>query len=387
MTLNRGIPARMQSRDLSPRRSLAFGMAAFALLALAACGSGSDSPTVGPSGGATGASGGPGGGATGVAGSSAAGSGGLSATAGTSAGLAGGAGAPASGSGGGSTAGSSSGGAPTTAGASGASSAGASTGGASGTANCAGRSISLASNSTGSADDAAYSQVVVDLMTALPIGNAKRTVEFWAYIKTTDWVGDKNEIYYYGASGTTTAFGLDFGTPTVGTTTNHATLNPTTDQGFNDDSGADLGINSSTDQWVHIAMTWDQTALRTYVNGTVRITTGPTGGKTMLLTAQGVLRIGCNPENKYCFNGWFDEFRVWNVARSDAEIKGSYNKPLVGNEPGLVGYWKFDDAVGSTTAADSSTTGTPHAGMLSAAATNQLPTFGTPPAPLPLSCP
>jgi hypothetical protein len=107
----------------------------------------------------------------------------------------------------------------------------------------------------------------------------------------------------------------------------------------------------------------------------------------MLVTAQGPLRIGCNPENKGCFNGWFDEFRIWNVARTDAEIKDNYTKPLVGNEPGLVGYWKFDDPVGATTAADSITGGTPHVGMLTAAAPSQLPTFGTPPAPLPLSCP
>jgi len=260
-------------------------------------------------------------------------------------------------------------------------------GSAGGSANCAGRSLSLSANASGTAKDDAYSQVVVDLMTALPIGNAKRTVEFWAYIKTSDWVGDTNEIFYYGAAGKTVAFGLDFGTPAVtGMPSNHATLNPTTDQGFNDDSGKDLGYNSSTDQWVHIAMTWDATALRTYVNGLEKITTGATD-TTMLATAQGVLRIGCNPENKNCFNGWFDEFRIWNIARTDAQIKDTYNKPLTGSETGLVGYWKFDDAVGSTTAADSLKMGTTHSGMLSATMPAQLPTFGTPPAPLPLVCP
>ena len=72
-----------------------------------------------------------------------------------------------------------------------------------------------------------------------------------------------------------------------------------------------------------IAMTWDGTALRTYVNGTVRITTTATGATTMLATTQAPLIIGCNPENMACFNGWFDEFRVWNIARTDQQIMGA----------------------------------------------------------------
>jgi hypothetical protein len=245
----------------------------------------------------------------------------------------------------------------------------------------------VSANGTGMDSDAALAEVTIDLGTALPIGNARRTVEFWAYIKPTDWVGDKNEIYYYGARGTTTAFGMDFGTnPVTGMAANHATLDPFTD-GLNDDSVNYLGISSTTAQWVHIAMTWDGTALRTYVNGMVRITTNATTATPMLATAQGPLLIGCNPENSACFNGWFDEFRVWNVTRTDQQIMASYNHPLVGNEAGLVGYWKFDDAAGSATAADSVMGQTAHAGMLKAATAGQMPTFITPnPAP-PLICP
>ena len=265
---------------------------------------------------------------------------------------------------------------------------GGSAGGSGGAGNCAGRSLALLANGTNSDSDAAYARVVIDLASALPIGNAKRTVEFWAYIKSTDWVGDKNEIYYYGTSGTTTAFGMDFGTNTVtGMPNNHATLNPFTDGGFNVDSTADLGITSSSNQWLHIAMTWDGTALLTYVNGKQGISSTGMGGTTMLATAAGPLMIGCNPENKACFNGYFDELSVWNVARTASEIKDNYSHPRLGNETGLVGYWKFDDAAGSTTAADSLKSGTTHPGTLMAAATAQLPTFATPPAPLQLVCP
>jgi hypothetical protein len=268
---------------------------------------------------------------------------------------------------------------------------GAGTGGSGtgGSTTCAGHAISLAANGTGSASDAANARVEVDLKTDLPIGNAKRTVEFWAFIRSTDWVGEKNQIFYYGGTDATGSFGLDFGTNNVtGSTTNHATLNPFTGSAIRDDSGKDLGLDSSTDQWVHIAMTWDGTELTTYVNGLAKITAQGSGSTTTLNTAQSVLMIGCNPTNNNCFGGFFDEFRVWNVARTAAEIKDSCNKPVTGNETGLVGYWKFDETSGST-AADSVTSAghTAHAGTLKADTTAHLPTFVVPATPLPLVCP
>jgi hypothetical protein len=49
------------------------------------------------------------------------------------------------------------------------------------------------------------------------------------------------------------------------------------------------------------------------------------------------------------FNGAVAEFRVWNIARSDADIINYQAIPLQGNEPGLVGYWKLDTVQGMTT--------------------------------------
>jgi hypothetical protein len=260
----------------------------------------------------------------------------------------------------------------------------------SGATACAPSVLSLSANGTGTAADTANAHIEADLNTDLPIGNAKRTIEFWAYIKTTDWVGEDNEIFYYGSAGTAMAFGLDFGTnPVAGSTTNHATLNPFTNGGFTLDSTDNLGINSSTAQWVHIAMTWDGAALLTYVNGLPKITVNATGGVTALATATSVLSIGCNPTNNRCFSGNFAEFRVWNIARAATDILANYNKPAVGNEAGLVAYWKFDDAPSATTAADSVTTAahTAHPGTLKADTTAHNPTFVVPTTPVPLICP
>jgi hypothetical protein len=252
-----------------------------------------------------------------------------------------------------------------------------------------GHALSLSSNATGTGNDTAYSHIEIDLGSDLPIGNAQRTIEYWAYIKTTDWVGEKNAMYYYGGSANAASFGMDFGTnPVMGMSNNHATLDPFTGGGFSDDSTNDLGINSSTDQWVHIAMVWNGTNLITYVNGLPKITTSGSGGTTMLATAQSVLSFGCNPSNQNCFNGLYDELRVWKAARTATEIHDNYNKPVATNSANLVGYWKFDEASGTTTADAVTTSGhTAHNGTLKAMAAAQNPTFVTPTAALPLVCP
>jgi len=52
------------------------------------------------------------------------------------------------------------------------------------------------------------------------------------------------------------------------------------------------------------------------------------------------------------YNGYMDEVRIWNIARTQEEIKTNMNKTLKGQEPGLVAYWNFDMYVGSATAMD-----------------------------------
>jgi hypothetical protein len=46
-------------------------------------------------------------------------------------------------------------------------------------------------------------------------------------------------------------------------------------------------------------------------------------------------------------NAVFDELRIWSVARTEEEIRATRNQRLKGNEPGLVAYYRFDEATGT----------------------------------------
>jgi hypothetical protein len=98
--------------------------------------------------------------------------------------------------------------------------------------------------------------------------------------------------------------------------------------------------------WTHIAGTWDGTTMRAYVNG-IESASAPLGGA--LLVNEGVFSLGAakitNGWHEH-WNGMIDEVRLWNVARSGAEIRGATMTPLSGAEPGLAAYWRLDEGTG-----------------------------------------
>ncbi len=105
-------------------------------------------------------------------------------------------------------------------------------------------------------------------------------------------------------------------------------------------------------QYTHIAATYDASAgiAKIYING-VFDTSKSVGSSVSNST--GNLYFGFNPvrgDFVAPFKGIIDEVRIWNIARTESEIQSTMNQSLNGNEPGLVGYWKFDEGTGSTTA-------------------------------------
>lgn len=100
----------------------------------------------------------------------------------------------------------------------------------------------------------------------------------------------------------------------------------------------------STSQWTHIAISWDASAslMTFYVNG-VPIGTD-TGAVTSIFNNTAAFAIGTEPTDLKYFDGKIKDVRVWNDIRTHKEIVTNMNTELLGNESGLVGYWKFDNS-------------------------------------------
>ena len=100
-------------------------------------------------------------------------------------------------------------------------------------------------------------------------------------------------------------------------------------------------------RWDHFAGTYDGVTMRVYHNGelvgeNVHVSGGPIGLAFPVII--GLRGGGAN------FPGVIDELRVWNVVRTEDEITTWMNRPLTGSEPGLLGYWRFDEGAGQAVA-------------------------------------
>jgi hypothetical protein len=123
--------------------------------------------------------------------------------------------------------------------------------------------------------------------------------------------------------------------------------------------------NVDTGQWVHVAATRRMSTgeIQVFVNGAFEGARVVSTQKNSL-NAQVLMTIGGNTVDFHYFVGLIDEVRAWNVVRTGPEITATMRKSLVGNEPGLVGYWKFDDGTGAV-ATDGSSSATKNHGSVS----------------------
>jgi Concanavalin A-like lectin/glucanases superfamily len=127
-----------------------------------------------------------------------------------------------------------------------------------------------------------------------------------------------------------------------------------------------LNETISNQSWTHVAMTFsNEVGLTVYINGDLAYHTSATG---YLTHSNDNLRIGVllNETYQLYFKGLIDEVRIWKIARTAAQIKDNMGKELTGTEPGLVGYWNFNDSYGSMTVSDKSgneNSGTLHGGV------------------------
>ncbi|HVZ24710.1 MAG TPA: LamG domain-containing protein [Sediminibacterium sp.] len=108
------------------------------------------------------------------------------------------------------------------------------------------------------------------------------------------------------------------------------------------------GLVAPQDQWTHVAMVKSGTAITIYINGVASFTAN---NAPATLTANtynlriGHRSVGASPY----FQGYLDEIRLWNTARTSAEIKNNlFNSRLSNNATGLVAYYRMNEGSGST---------------------------------------
>lgn len=98
--------------------------------------------------------------------------------------------------------------------------------------------------------------------------------------------------------------------------------------------------------WTHVAGVIDaeKNYMKLYING-IEVSSRDFKWIKKIYKSHLPLRIGWSHENRSAqspFVGQMDDVRIWNIARSDADIRKDMITELNGDEPGLVGYWKFN---------------------------------------------
>ena len=180
--------------------------------------------------------------------------------------------------------------------------------------------------------DRSKSQTVVIPGAALPLGSSARTIEMWVMSKSpqSNWAPD-HTIFEYGGRNDLQAFGMDFDQfPNLELYVIPANLSLYFDSGV------------VQDRWFHVAATYDGTTTRAFIDGAEKASKNVGS----IATVSSSLYVGSGVARNY-LTGSIDEVRVWNVVRTQAEIQGSMSVRLAGTEPGLVGYYRLDEATGT----------------------------------------
>ena len=99
-----------------------------------------------------------------------------------------------------------------------------------------------------------------------------------------------------------------------------------------------------TNEWTHVAVTYDGATNRYYINGVLDHAVAAPGSPYQSNSELFIGRQG-SAGDRY-FDGALDEVRMWNTARSESEIQSNISRALLANEPGLVGCWRFDEQAG-----------------------------------------
>lgn len=114
-------------------------------------------------------------------------------------------------------------------------------------------------------------------------------------------------------------------------------------------------------EWVHVAGTldmsgWTSATCKLFVNGIDIPALLNQSGAIVALIQAGNLQVGAANSLNF-FDGEISDARVWSTVRTQAQIRDNMHKQLVGNEAGLVAYFKLDGNFNDSTANANNLTG------------------------------
>ncbi len=173
--------------------------------------------------------------------------------------------------------------------------------------------------------------VAIGSSATMPSGDSPYTIEAW--IKPTTMGG--NSIFGWGVFGGANAC-------------NALRLS---DKGLVNywwSNDLEVATPSLVGAWHHVAATYDGTTRTLYLDGKAIGADQPRSAHVMPADARN-LRIGSTNSGEF-FNGSIDEVRVWNVARTAAQLNAAKGMHLLRNPAGLVAYYRFGEGSGTATA-------------------------------------
>lgn len=106
-----------------------------------------------------------------------------------------------------------------------------------------------------------------------------------------------------------------------------------------------------TNEWAHLAIVYNSTAsvCKIYVNGREVISAAITGN---ISNTPNDFIIGMRGNGTFHLNGMVDEFRIWNVARTQAQIRETMHLTLPTGTANLIHYYQFNELTPQATTLD-----------------------------------
>ncbi|MFA6959069.1 MAG: LamG domain-containing protein [Thermoanaerobaculia bacterium] len=114
-------------------------------------------------------------------------------------------------------------------------------------------------------------------------------------------------------------------------------------------------------RWTHVAVVFNGTKRLHYINGELAATFDETGPLAVGTTE---MRIGSDVSWAHQPTGAIDEVHLWNVARTEAQIRSDLGREITAPEAGLVAVWPFNGNASDIIGAHNGTTTGTNIGFL-----------------------